>query len=75
MIINDILLELELYGYAVIKENVIKKKLLNNLVKLHETLLNDDSNYTDKDYYGGYLKNGIRIFIGKTKLCRLRLQI
>ena len=65
MIINDILLELELYGYAVIKENVIKKKLLNNLVKLHETLLNDDSNYTDKDYYGGYLKKWHKDFLSE----------
>ena len=56
MISNNLLLELELYGYAVVKNHEIKKELLNSLIKLHRNLLNDKSIYKDKDYYGGYLK-------------------
>jgi len=56
MDLNDIFLNLDLYGYAVIYNSSVKKSILNNLINLHNKLLFNKSKNTEKSYSGGYIK-------------------
>ncbi len=53
MEVKDLLLDLELYGYAVIDSSWISPKLLTNLIKLHSELIHNINE--NEEYPGGGL--------------------
>ena len=55
MEIDDIFLELELYGYCVVNYDQIEPKITQNLIKSHNDCLNEKCEFKDKNYSGGFL--------------------
>lgn len=55
MKLDDIFLELDLYGYSVVNDYDIDKNIISNLIKSHKNCLRDNCEFTDNNYSGGYL--------------------
>jgi len=55
MELNDIFLQLDLYGYAVLKDPDIDREIIENLIKSHKVCLKDKCEFADDNYSGGYL--------------------